>query len=136
LGLEKTKDSSEPGLRDLLSEESQKRMLRAEIEEVTGSDGLQFQVSYVNPNGSKELPRTILLANKVPGDTPEQRVKAFAERVEQLPDFTVEQMFPSSETGLHPAGTSRFFNVRTTEKEPELVQATLDRLLRREKNSK
>jgi SecD/SecF fusion protein len=42
-------------------------------------------------------------------------------------------VFISGLDGELPSGTSRSFTVRTTEREPELVQASLDRLLRDEK---
>src|SRR5262249_24613619 len=44
------------------------------------------------------------------------------------PDWAVEQIFLSEHREADP-NRSRFFTVRTTEKEPDLVQATLDRLL-------
>jgi SecD/SecF fusion protein len=117
------------GLRKLLSEERQKEMLQAEAKMVPGSDGRQFELWYVNPGGGKSEVRAVSLANKIEGDTPEDKVKNFVTRASQLPDVSVEQIFPSfaKEANEH---ESRFFNVRTTEKEPELVQAELDRLLR------
>jgi SecD/SecF fusion protein len=55
----------------------------------------------------------------------EANIKA---RASHLPDVSVEQIFLSSETWG--SGLSRFFNVRTTEQSPELVQINIDRLLR------
>jgi SecD/SecF fusion protein len=52
-----------------------------------------------------------------------------AKRASVLPDWTVEQIFLSAFLDKNDPDRSRFFTVRTTEKEPELVQATVDRLL-------
>ena len=49
-------------------------------------------------------------------------------RASHLPDVSVEQMFLSGES--YPDGKSRYFTIRTTEKQPELVRASLDRLFR------
>ena len=57
----------------------------------------------------------------------EQNVK---ERAETLPDWSVEQIFLSSEA--NEGGASRFFTIRTTEKEQDLVHVTINRLLRDE----
>jgi SecD/SecF fusion protein len=114
------------GLRKLLGEERQKEMLTAHAKMVGGSDGRQFELWY---DASKSDMRTVSLANKVEGDTPQDKEKTFVARASQLPDVSMEQIFPSF--AQEPDATkSRFFNVRTTEKEPELVQASLDRLLR------
>ncbi len=51
------------------------------------------------------------------------------QRASHLPDVSVEQMFLSGESFAE--GKSRYFTVRTTEKQPELVRASLDRLLAR-----
>ncbi len=55
----------------------------------------------------------------------EQNVKECAEN---LPDWSVEQIFLSSERNEN--GASRFFTIRTTEKERDLVHVTINRLLR------
>ncbi len=116
--------------RGYLTEEKQKEQLQVEVKEEKDSDGRIFEVVYKNPDGTKTAPRTISLANKIEADTPAQREKIFAEkRVNQLPDYSVEQLFPNFDPGTT-ADESRFFTVRTSEKEPEVVQATLDRLLR------
>ena len=44
-------------------------------------------------------------------------------RASHLPDVSVEQMFLSGES--YPGGRSRYFTVRTTERQPELVRAAL-----------
>ncbi|MGL6097933.1 MAG: protein translocase subunit SecF, partial [Fimbriiglobus sp.] len=50
-------------------------------------------------------------------------------RAAALPGLSVEQVQLSSDKDL-PSSTSKSFTVRTTEKEPDLVQVSLDRLLR------
>ncbi|HYV35933.1 MAG TPA: protein translocase subunit SecD [Gemmataceae bacterium] len=75
-----------------------------------------------------EKPLIIALANTPEGDTPEKRAANVAKRAEDLPDATVE-LFMADTGGDQQGGKTQFFTVRTTEKEPELVQATLDRLL-------
>src|SRR5262249_13601653 len=132
--LESSREEGEvqPGLRELLGEERQRQLLKAEAKEVAGSDGRQFEGRHQDPDGKVTPWRTVSLANKVEGDTPEARAKAFTERAGHLPDLSIEQIFPSSQAKEpdYKEGYSRFFNARTTEREPELVQATLDRLLR------
>ena len=53
------------------------------------------------------------------------------ERASHLPDVSVEQMFLTGDN--FEGGKSRYFTVRTTERQPDLVRASLDRLLRNEK---
>jgi SecD/SecF fusion protein len=125
----------EPGLRDLVSDERQAELLKAGAEMVPGSDGRQFRLWYVNPDGTKGEERTVSLANAVDGDTPQAKVANFIERASKLPDPSVEQWFISKNVEQDP-NTSPFFNIRTTEKEPELVQAQLDRLLRVKQGNK
>jgi SecD/SecF fusion protein len=70
--------------------------------------------------------RKIELALDLEGDTPEQKLASLKARLSQIPDWSVEQNFTSDSSG----DTSKFFTIRTTEKEPELVQAAVDRLFR------
>ncbi len=86
------------------------------VYEIAYEDGTSAVVSFVNaPEGADQAAR---LAD----------VKA---RAVQLPGLSVEQVFLGSES--FGSNKSRSFTVRTTEKEPELVQVMLDRLLRDEK---
>jgi SecD/SecF fusion protein len=121
------------GLRQLLSEKQQKELLQADARMVPGSDGRVFDLWYVDPDGRKGEVRQVSLANKIEGDSAEEKVERFKQRASRLPDVSVEQIFPNFARGESDDGKSRFFNVRTTEKEPELVQAELDRLLREKK---
>ena len=127
-------------LRERLEPKNQEKLLKdVEVEEIdiTGLDaqGKEIKVdegTRFNLNYPGEKARKITLANKVEGSTREARKNALKERAKKLPDPAVEQIYPSSDP--QPKGMSRYFNIRTLEKEPELVQAILDRLLR--KNNK
>jgi SecD/SecF fusion protein len=120
-------------LRDLVNEDSQKKWLRvARVEEEKDSNGGRFQIVYRNPDGSESAARSVSLANKIEEPTVEERQKVMKARAEVLPDSAVEQLFPSFDPPPQ-ADQSRYFTVRTSEKEPELVQASLDRLLHYDK---
>src|SRR5262249_39468473 len=85
----------------------------------------------------RPLVRTVILANPPEGETEALRLKDVTKRLQHLPDWSVEQIFLSDKetrvkdpkTGEDDPDRSFFFNVRTSEREPEIVQATLDRLL-------
>src|SRR5207245_2620998 len=49
------------GLRELLGEDRQKELLQAEVKEVPGSDGRQFEVRYREPDGGFTPWRTVSL---------------------------------------------------------------------------
>jgi SecD/SecF fusion protein len=115
-------------LRDLLSEEKQKQLLDVTGVERLDKEGRQFHITYKDPGGGTDV-RTVLLANVAPGDTKEEQEANILTRARELPDLAVEQTFPSFAQEEDPE-KSRFFTVRTSEKETELVQAELDRLLR------
>lgn len=115
-------------LRGLLEENRQKALLKVEVKEEPNSDGRRFQFTYINPDGSKTVPRQVSLADSPPGGAAEDRQANLQQRASQLPDVSVEMIFPSQHREADPSKT-KFFNIRTTEKEMELVQATLDRLL-------
>jgi SecD/SecF fusion protein len=119
-------------LRDLVGEPNQKARLKAVVQEVDEKTN-RYVVKYHDPSGGFSEPREVVLANRPDGATPEERAKIVEERASVLPDWAVEQIFIGS-TG--DANKSRFFTVRTTEKEPDLVQATLDRLLQTEVKTK
>src|SRR5262249_15606470 len=57
-----------------------------------------------------------------------EREEAVAKRASELPDWSVEMIYLSQQR--EEGGKSRFFTVRTTEMEPDLVQVSVDRLLR------
>ncbi len=142
-------------LRTLVDQENQRKMLgNVQVKEEEGSHGYQYTLTYKNPDGTTDTPRTINLSNPpvadpiLVKDTPEEkaryndRLKSVAKerealiqvRAAELPDPSVEQIFLTQDfktaDAAHDQSRSPNFTVRTSEKEPELVQASLDRLLR------
>jgi SecD/SecF fusion protein len=121
---EQIKDLKDIGdLRNLLSEENQKKRLQvAKVIEVPvpGREGLIFDITYQNEDGTQTT-RTIQFPNKP------KNIDEVKQRAQELPDLSVEQIFLSSETDT--GNLSRHFIVRTSEKAPELVQASITRLL-------
>jgi SecD/SecF fusion protein len=116
-------------LRDLLGPENQKQRLQvAAVKEVEGSKGYAYAITYRDENGT-ETTRTIRFTNVPKGEeaTPQQREADVKARAEQLADLSVEQIFPGFEENT--GNRSRYFTVRTSEKAPELVQASIGRLL-------
>jgi SecD/SecF fusion protein len=112
-------------LRELMDDANQKKRLGgAKAEEVNAAEHI-YKVTY-----SDSTPRTVTLANPPVGASKEEREASVAARATELPDWTVEQIFPSA-PNLQEAdrNRSRFFTVRTKEKEQELVQAAVDQLL-------
>lgn len=122
-----------PQYRELLEETAQAKWLHVkEVKEVEGSGGRKFTITYENPNKTIET-REVFLANVPSFDTVAEREKNVKERASKLKDWSVEQVFLSGARENNP-DTTRFFTVRTSEKETELVQLLLDRLLRVEKD--
>ena len=129
------------GLLDLLGEERQNDRLAVKdvvwlTPPVAGDEGTQaraaeyvYQITYANGDQA-----VVTLANPPEGATEEERLENLRQRASELPGLSAEQVFLSGQDGDLPAGTSRSFTVRTTEREPELVQVSLDRLLREENN--
>src|SRR5262249_699055 len=93
------------------------------VTEVPGSDGHNYDITYVLPlaNGYKE--QTVYFTNKPEGNTPAERIENVKKRAEQLPDCSVEQVFlnKKDEDKEEESGKSRYFTVRTVEKEAKLV---------------
>jgi len=120
------------GYRALFDDHRQKILLKAEVTEVAGTDGHTFLIKYKNQDKTTTDPRTVNLANKAVGETPELRAQDVKDRASVLPDWSVELIFSSTHKSA--AGNkSVLFNVRSSEKEAELVQVVLDRLLQDEK---
>jgi len=61
-----------------------------------------------------------------PGTSRDERERVVKERASVLPDWSVEQIFLKTEPNT--GNASRFFNVRSTEKEAGLVQLAVNRL--------
>ncbi len=124
--LSRPKDIDE--LRALVDEKAQKKMLHPQVKELDPNTN-SYLIAYEGFKDDKGQPvtRTVNLANRPAGDTVSEREKNLAERASAIPDVSVEQIYAGGEDERQ--GKSRYFNVRTSEKEPELVQATLDQLL-------
>jgi SecD/SecF fusion protein len=112
-------------LRALLDEDRQKELLKVESVKQLDEKGRSFEITYAAAVPQKV--QRIELAN-APGRTREEREQNVKERAQILPDWSVEQIFLSTEPSE--GGKSRYFTIRTSEKEPDLVQVTIDRLLR------
>lgn len=113
-------------LRSYFDENHQKKLLEvASVKEDPDSNGYRFTVQYQGETKG----RLLSLSAKPEGETPQQREEVVRRRVSLLPDVSVEQSYPSFIEYPEPNKTP-VFTARTSEKETEIVQATLDRLLR------
>ncbi len=148
-----TTPDGKPGFRELLSEDNQKKRLNAV--------SARWENQPPKPEGGKLTPEeiavvgtyvytityddgstaTVTLTHKPDGATPEEMEADLVKdtpthrgRARELPDVSVEQLFLSDEPSF-PDGKSRHFTIRTTERQKELVQVALDRLLREGKES-
>lgn len=140
-------NSELPGLLDLLDEANQHRMLKVKdviwlTEPVADSSTTEepasqkvasseyiYRIVFENPDGQTE-DKVVTLANAPEGTTKDEQIADVKARVGGLPDHSVEQVFLQNVDDGLISGQSRSFLVRTTEKEPDLVQVMLDRLLR------
>ena len=120
------------GLRELLGEQAQRDRLKVESVRwvnrpagggVAGLNTYVFDVTYAGGGTT-----TVSLTQKPAGDTEQAMLDDIKARASHLPDVSVEQMFLSGEK--YEGGRSSYFTVRTTERQPDLVRASLDRLLR------
>jgi len=112
-------------LRDLLSDANQRKQLDVVKVEPLDSSGKSFRITYAD--GATQ---SILLPNAAKGATPEEQAQDVMARAKILPDWSVEQIFLAKRAETDPSGTSPNFTIRTSEKAPDLVQVTVDRLLR------
>lgn len=110
-------------LRQWLSDLRQEKVLAVRQAQQLDEVGRTFSVTYQDGQTQK-----VVLANKAAGASRSEMEADVARRASRLPDWSVEQVFLSSEP--NDEGKSRFFTVRTTEKEPDLVFITVSRLLR------
>ena len=129
-----TTDDGKLGFRELLSEDHQKEVLNPtrtvwdnEQEKAATANTFVYTISYADNTAS-----TVTLTQKPAGANKEEMARDVLARASHLPDVSVEQMYLSDER-RYPNGKSRYFTIRTTEKQPELVRASLDRLLRDDK---
>jgi SecD/SecF fusion protein len=114
-------------LRTLL--DNQNAQLQVREAKQLGDDPRSYRIVFADGES-----RDVVLANTPPGQSPSDRETNVKERAGVLPDWSVEQVFLSADPHLNAdeerAGKSRYFTVRTTEKEPEIVLASIDRLMR------
>jgi SecD/SecF fusion protein len=121
-----TQSGGKPGLMDLLDEARQKTVLDVKpvkdggVSRVGDAEKRTFQIVYADGQSYK----VTLSANPAPGQGEQAELDAVREHASRLPDWSVEQIDADIASG-----TSSRFTVRTTEKEMELVEVVLSRLL-------
>ena len=125
------------GMLDLLSEKRQREQLKVKeviwrskslgTESTDAGERVTSENIYevVYEDGQRSI---ITLANLPDGETEEAQLANLKDRVSHLPDTSIEQVYLKDDD--FGRGKSRSFTIRTTERESELVQVTLDRLLR------
>jgi SecD/SecF fusion protein len=114
-------------LRTTLDEERQKQRLAVDHVEPRADPSGKYKNLFVIKYKDGSEQRVSL--NNPPLDgkgTTEEQLQNVTERASALPDWSVEQIRTRDSSG----DESRYFNVRTTEKEPELVQVAIDRMFR------
>jgi SecD/SecF fusion protein len=126
------KEKSLPEMLALLGEKRQDEVLKLKPNGVTrntqAANANIYDVEYADGSSTQ-----VSLANLPDGATEKAQIADLTRRLSHLPDHSVEQVFLKDDTGPEFAGgKSRSFTVRTTEKEKEIVQVALDRLLRDE----
>jgi len=129
------------GLVELLSEQRQKERLKVKDviwrSESVGTDAAEAGEKITSENiyeiiyddGERAY---VSLANLPEGPTKEAQREDLKARTSHLPDASIEQVFLKEDNFA--GNKSRSFTVRTTERESELVQLALDRLLRDDQN--
>jgi SecD/SecF fusion protein len=129
--LSNSNTSSGPlGLRQLLDTERQKQLLKVTSVKQVGDDPYRYQILFAGETS----PTTVTFRNIPEGATAADREKNVAVRASVLPDVKVTQIIPLDERS--DGGRSKHFDIRTTEREPELVQVVIDRLLSQEEGGK
>jgi len=117
-------------LRDLVAESKQKTILAGVVVTQLDEEGRRYELTF--PNGDKA--KHTVSFNNIPDGTKEERIENVKKRASHLPEPSVELLYNSSKDETInkeiSEGLSRNFMIRTTEKEPELVQTCLDQLLR------
>jgi SecD/SecF fusion protein len=123
------------GFRELLDADNQaKRLTATEARWVNrpasgDPNAVNTYVYEIRYGNDPKDTATVTLTHKPEGATEEAMAADVLARARHLPDVSVEQVFLSDEPD-YGESRSRFFTVRTTEKQKELVQVSLDRLLR------
>ncbi|MSQ94316.1 MAG: protein translocase subunit SecD [Gemmataceae bacterium] len=119
-------------LRPMVDEKHQKKVLGGVIvTEVPQTDGRGYDLKF--PNGDNKT-HTVSFSKVPDGRTPEERIANVTNRASHLPEPSVELLYNTTKDEVilkeQLDGKSRNFVIRTTEKEPDLVQTCLDQLLR------
>ena len=109
----------------LLGEDGQKKGLVVKDAAKAAVPGWVYDVEYADGQRTR-----VTFVTPPEGATDAARLLNVRERLSGLPDVSVEQVFIGTDQTALPAGKSRSFTVRTTEKEKEVVQVILDRLLK------
>ncbi len=125
-------------IRELVSETHQREVLKnVEVKQID-NEGRRYNLWFPNGDGKgrdkqKEEWHAVSL-NNIPEGTPEERLALIKKRASLLSEPSVDLLYHGGDSDEIRAeinsGFSRNFMVRTTEKEPELVQTCLDQLLR------
>jgi SecD/SecF fusion protein len=124
-----TTTDGQPGLREMLADTSKLKVAdvrwanKPASGDAAGLGVYVFEITYADGGAT-----TVSLTQRPAGADAKEMENTVADRASHLPDVSIEQMFLSGET--YPGGRSRYFTVRTTERQPDLVRASLDRLLR------
>ena len=127
--------TDKPGLRDLLSTEKQGERLKVDsvrwVNRPASGDfnavgTYIYEIAYADKTKA-----TVSLTEKPLGTDEKQMEENVKMRAGRLPDASVEQIFLSGES--YSQGKSRYFTVRTTERQRDIVQISLDRLLNDDK---
>jgi SecD/SecF fusion protein len=113
-------------LRDMFSPKWQQERLAVKDVKQDNAEGTQFTITYAD--GGKDVKEVVPFRKPVPGANEQERIANVRARASDLADVSVVQTFVKSDEQAE-SDTSRFFTIRTTEKEPDLVQVMVNRLL-------
>lgn len=106
---------------------NQAARLAVERVEQADDEGKVFRITYKNGGGT---PVKVEFVEPIPGADKAAREAEVARRASALPNWSVVQRFVPEPAGTEQRpNTARFFTVRTTEKDADLVQVAVDRLL-------
>jgi len=120
-----------------MSEKHQEEVLQVASVKQTDKEGREFQIVYRDGNQDAK-PVSVTLVNRPGGEgltNPADREEKVKRMASHLPDWSVEQIFYSEDLAkqTEERDKSRFFTVRTSEKERGLVEVMLTRLFREKK---
>src|SRR5262249_25580823 len=104
-------------------EERQKEWLAVKEVKKTGEEGYEYEIVYAKDGARRSV--TVQPEQSHKGPYTEEEV---AKRASEIPDLTVEQLFVS-DPATSQGDKSKLFTVLTAEKTPDLVQASIVRLL-------